>query len=514
MQEGQEHGGHQPFGQPGQPAGQAGQPPGQPGQPVGQPGGPDSWGWPPEGQAAGEPGTGLPPWRPAAAEGSSPQWGGPAEPQPAGPPAGFAQQGPPPGPPPAPPAPPSWVPGEAGDQAPPPRRRRHYQAITYVLVAALAAGAGAGTALALRHGGAAASTDTGISTAQIPSPNHNAVAGATSIDQQTMARVTRAVEPGIVDINSVLAYQNVPAAATGMVLSPSGLVLTNNHVVQGGARLTATVVTSGHRYPVKVVGVDPTQDVALIQLVGASGLRTVQIGDSAKVQLGTAVVAIGNAGGRGGMPSVATGTITSLNRTITASDGGSGANSETLHGMMQSNAPIQPGDSGGAWANSAGQVIGMTTAANTQTLGPPGTSMGFAIPIDKALSIARQIAGGHGGGNIVIGASGYLGVGVDNLAAASQCLAAGGGFGSAPNPAPAHTGALVCSAYPGTPAARAGLATGDVITAVNGTAVTNASSLSAILRQDRPGTTVSVTWMDTNGQRHTTPITLAAGPPK
>ena len=413
--------------------------------------------------------------------------------------------------------PPSGPGGATGEAPPPPRRRHHRTALTYALVVALAAGGGAGTALALRHGSTVAGTNTGISTAQIPSPNHNAVAGATSIDQQTLARVTRTVEPGIVDINSVLAYQNVPAAATGMVLSPNGLVLTNNHVVQGGAHITATVASNDRKYRVKVIGVDPADDVALIQLQGASGLRTVQVGDSSKARLGTAVVAIGNAGGRGGAPSVATGTITALNRTITASDGGGGANSETLHGMLQSNAPIQPGDSGGAWANSAGQVIGMTTAANTRTLGPSGTNMGFAVPINKALSIARQIAAGHGGDNILIGASGYLGVGVGDIQNPGPCLAAGGGFGGIGGfgkVAPVHSGALVCSAYRGTPAARAGLASGDVIIGVNGQAVTSPSSLSTILRHDRPGTTVSVTWVDANGQHHTTPITLAAGPPK
>jgi S1-C subfamily serine protease len=159
----------------------------------------------------------------------------------------------------------------------------------------------------------------------------------------------------------------------------------------------------------------------------------------------------------------------------------------------------------------------MTTAANTRTLGPSGTNMGFAVPINKALSIAKQIAAGKEGGNILIGASGYLGVGVGDLQNPGPCLAASGGFGGfggSGQIAPVHSGALVCSAYHGTPAAKAGLGSGDVIVGVNGQAVTSPSSLSTILRHDRPGTTVSVNWVDTNGQHHTTPITLAAGPPK
>jgi S1-C subfamily serine protease len=352
-----------------------------------------------------------------------------------------------------------------------------------------------------------------VSTAQIPSPNRHAAAGGTRVNPQAVAAK---VEPGIVDINSVLAYQNVPTAATGMVLSASGLVLTNNHVVDEATRIHATAVTTGRTYGVRVIGVDPSQDVALIQLQGASRLGTIQVGDSDKVSLGTAVVAIGNAGGRGGTPAVTQGTITSLSKTITASDGGSGANSETLHGMLQSNAPIQPGDSGGAWANSAGQVIGMTTAANSQPLGASGANLGFAIPIDRALSIARQIASGHGSSTILIGSRGVMGVGVDNSSNAAACLASGslGGLGGFPGTPATRSGALVCQAYPGTPAARAGLGTGDVITSVSGQTVSSATSLSIIMRSYRPGDTVSVTWIDTSGQRHTASITLTAGPPK
>jgi len=381
-----------------------------------------------------------------------------------------------------------------------------------VLVAALAAGTGAGTALALHHGSAAGNSATGISTAQIPQPNPNASPGASTVDAQAVASK---VVPGLVDINTVIAFQNVPAAATAMVLSPSGIALTNNHVVEDGTRLTASTVSGvRHTYKVKVLGVDPSDDVALIKLQGAAGLKTIQVGDSSKVQLGMGVVAIGNAGGRGGTPSVTTGTITSLNRTITASDGGNGSNSETLHGMMQTNAPIQPGDSGGAWANSAGEVIGMTTAANSQTLGSAGTSQGFAVPINKALSIAREIAAGHASQKILIGSGGFIGVGVANPSDASQCLS-GGGFGGVPGgAAPTQSGALVCASYPGTPAARAGLAAGDVIVSVNGQAVSSANSLNTIMRRYHPADKVSLTWVDTNGQRHSATITLAAGPAK
>jgi S1-C subfamily serine protease len=295
-----------------------------------------------------------------------------------------------------------------------------------------------------------------------------------------------------------------------MVLSPSGLVLTNNHVVEGETGIKATVLSTGRTYRTTVLGVDPSADVALIRLQGATGLKTVHVGNSATAALGTAIAAIGNAGGTGGSPTVTTGTITALDRTITVSDSGSGANAETLHGMLQSNAPIAEGDSGGAWANPAGQVIGMTTAANSQSLGGPGTSQGFAVPINKALSIARQIAAGHASRNVIIGSSGFVGVSVADVGQASSCLASNG-LDYHP---PVRSGALVCRALPGTPATRAGLAADDVITAVGNRPVNSANSLSTVLQKYRPGDTVSLGWVDSSGKRHTSPVTLIAGPPK
>ena len=231
-------------------------------------------------------------------------------------------------------------------------------------MAALAAAVGAGTVVALNQNSQSAGS---VSSQQIPSPGRNAGgANTTNLNEQSVANK---VEPGVVDINSQLKYENGAAAGTGMVLSANGLVLTNNHVVDGSTSLHATLVSNGKTYQAQVLGVDPVDDVALIKLVGASGLKTVSVGDSAKVTLGTGVVAIGNAGGRGGPPTVTSGTVTALSRTITASDSGSGANSETLHNMLQTNAPIAAGDSGGPLANAAGQVVGMDTAANSQSLG-------------------------------------------------------------------------------------------------------------------------------------------------
>jgi S1-C subfamily serine protease len=399
--------------------------------------------------------------------------------------------------------------GYGGSGPEPPRRRRGGRALVYVVVAALAAGAGAGAVVALNNN--SQSPGNTISSQQIPSPNRNASGSAntTNINEQS---VTSKVQPGMVDINSTLKYEDGAAAGTGMVLSSNGVVLTNNHVVEGSTHLTATTVVGGKKYQASVIGVDPTDDVALIKLQGAAGLKTVQVGDSSKVTLGTGVVAIGNAGGRGGSPTVTSGTITALGRTINASDSGSGSNSETLHNMLQTNAPIAEGDSGGALANGAGQVIGMNTAALSQSLGGAGTSEGFAIPINRALSIARKIAAGNTSGGILIGPKGFMGVGVDAVSDANACLAQSGvGAGYR---VPTQSGALVCNVYPGTPAYQAGVRAGDVITGVSGQSVSTASGLTSVMLKYKPGATVSLTWVNEGKQSHTSSLKLINGPAK
>src|ERR1039457_5258276 len=188
-----------------------------------------------------------------------------------------------------------------------PPRRRGARTLVYVVVAALAAGIGAGTVLALNHGSTSAA-NTGISSQQIPSPTGGSAGSSTTTINENF--VASKVEPGLVDINSTLKYQDGTAAGTGMVLSSTGLVLTNNHVVDGSTHLSATLVASGRSYTAEVVGTDITDDVALLKLVGASGLKTVQVGNSTKAVLGTAVVALGNAGGTGGSPAVTLGAMT------------------------------------------------------------------------------------------------------------------------------------------------------------------------------------------------------------
>ncbi|HEX3394816.1 MAG TPA: trypsin-like peptidase domain-containing protein [Acidimicrobiales bacterium] len=304
---------------------------------------------------------------------------------------------------------------------------------------------------------------------------------------------------GVVDIDTELGYQGARAAGTGMVLSASGEVVTNNHVVDGATTITATAVDTGHTYSARVVGTDPTEDVAVIQLMGASGLATVSTSEAAHLAVGDPVVAIGNAGGRGGTPSVVNGNIVALDQAITASDQ-TGANAERLTGLIEVDAPIEAGDSGGPLTDGSGTVIGMDTAAEVSgSRFRSSAQAGYAIPIAKARSVADQIESGKASATIHIGLPAFLGVQVD-------------GSGSSSDFGPASGGAPVAGVVPGTPAASIGVAAGDTITSVDGRTVDSASGLSTLLQSARPGDKVAIGWVDQSGTEHTARATLATGP--
>jgi S1-C subfamily serine protease len=285
------------------------------------------------------------------------------------------------------------------------------------------------------------------------------------------------------------------AAGTGIVLTSSGEVLTNNHVVEGATSISVQIDGQGQTYTARVVGVDPTDDIALLQLDNASGLQGANIGDSSQTGVGDQVIAIGNALGRGGTPRATQGAITALNQTITATDAG-GANPERLNGLLQINAPILPGDSGGPLLNATGEVIGMDTAASAgRSFRRTGSNVAFAIPINTAISIVHQIESGTGGSNVQSGQGALLGVQVQDTAPG------------------AAAGALVAGVQSGSPAQSAGLVSGDVIVALDGGSVDSASALGTAIHRHRPGDRVSVTWIDPSGQRHTASAQLTSGPP-
>lgn len=315
----------------------------------------------------------------------------------------------------------------------------------------------------------------------------------------TTSQIATQTDPGLVDINTTLGYQQARAAGTGMVLTSSGEVLTNNHVINGATSITARDIGNGRTYQAKVVGYDHGHDVAVLQLQGASGLQTVNLGDSGSASTGQKVVALGNALGKGGTPAVATGHIAGLGASITASDEGAGT-SEQLTGLIHHNAGIQPGDSGGPLVNTAGQVIGINTAASQGTQFQGQQTQAFAIPINQAKSIADQIEAGTSSTTVHIGPTGLLGV---------QIMSAGS---AAANGIQTGAGATVAGVVAGTPAAGAGLTQGDVIVSVDGQSVSSPEQLQSALGQHHPGDSVTIGWQDQTGQTQSASVVLANGP--
>ena len=308
------------------------------------------------------------------------------------------------------------------------------------------------------------------------------------------AALAKEVQGGLVDIDVVDSYQAAEGAGTGMVLTSNGEILTNNHVVEGETALSVRDVGNGVTYRATVVGYDRAQDVAVVQLVGASNLQTVVPGNSDKVAVGDGVVGVGNAEGKGGTPSHVGGEITATDQSISAQDEISGT-SEQLDGLFQTDADIVPGDSGGALVDEAGQVVGMITAgAAGFQFGGSEVTAGYAVPLATALGAADQIVAGKSSRTVHIGATAFLGVGVQ-----------------APK---SGSGALIADVVPGSPADRSGLTRGDTLTALGGTPVSSPETLTDTLLGLRPGTTVSVRYLDSSGHPHTASVTLANGPPQ
>jgi S1-C subfamily serine protease len=310
-----------------------------------------------------------------------------------------------------------------------------------------------------------------------------------------LASVISRVSPGVVDVNSDLGDNGGGAAGTGMVLTANGEVLTNNHVIDGATSVHVVDVGNGRTYTATVVGYNQSDDVAVLQLQGATNLATVTTGDSTTVQVGDGVAAFGNAGGVGGTPSIASGHATGLGQSITAYDDVNGS-SENLTGLIQTDAAIQPGDSGGPLVNVRGQVIGMDTAAASasHTSTKSGTA-GFAVPINRALAIAHQIEQGVASSSVHVGPTAFLGI---QLAGPFTNSAAGG--------------VAINDVVPGAPAQQLGLGPGDVITAINGVSLRNATDLAHEMSQLHPGETVSLSWTDASGHPQSASITLATGP--
>ena len=307
--------------------------------------------------------------------------------------------------------------------------------------------------------------------------------------------ILQRVEPAVASISSRgfssdSFFNLVPSrgSGTGMVLTPDGDVLTNAHVVEDATSISVKVGTDERTYQAVVVGSDPAADVALLRIQGASNLPTVTLGRSSDLQVGDEVVAIGHALALPGGPTVTTGIVSALDRTL-------GRPPERLEHLIQTDAAINPGNSGGPLVNAAGEVVGMNTAViSSLGQGADAQNIGFAIASDTIRPIVDDLR--RGGSRISSRA--FLGVTTYTVDDTSRR-----GFNLQ-----VSEGALVLDVTAGTPAAEAGLRRGDVITGIGGDEVSSSEDLSSAIRKRAPGDRVEVRWQRGPEERSAT-VTLS-----
>ena len=304
------------------------------------------------------------------------------------------------------------------------------------------------------------------------------------------ASSARSATTGVVVVNTRL-YGGA-AAGTGIVLSSSGEVLTNNHVIRGATAIQVKDVSSGRTYTATVTGYSVAKDVALLKLRNAHDLQTAVIGSSSDLEVGDRVTAVGNAGGTGVL-TTKSGKLTSLARSITVSDDGG---TTRLKSLIETSAALRPGDSGGPLLLD-GRVVGMDAAASLggwfQSTGGPG----YAIPIDSALGIARQIRGGRTSSTVHVGPTAFLGVSLAQATAGRDI-----------------SGVVVQDVVPGSPADTAGVGADDVITSFGGQRVSTAARLKNLVLRLSPGRSVRLGWVDDFQGPSSALVRLAAGPPQ
>ena len=292
---------------------------------------------------------------------------------------------------------------------------------------------------------------------------------------------------GVVLVDTNLAYQGAAAAGTGIVLTASGEVLTNNHVIRGATTISVTVPATKRRYSAHVVGYDVLDDVALLKLDGASGLATATRGSSAKLRVGQTTTAVGNANGSGRLV-VTTGRITGLGQTVAVNDDEGGT--VQMRGLIGTSATLVPGDSGGPLLDAAGRVIGVdAVGSSSYARGPVG---GYAIPIDKAMSLVRLMETSTSTSTVHIGDTPFVGVTLRET----------------------EGGLLVGSVVDGGAAATAGIAAGSVLTTFDGTTLDSLGTLRSALFAHHPGDTVEVGYVDSLGNEATATLVLGTGPPQ
>jgi S1-C subfamily serine protease len=317
-------------------------------------------------------------------------------------------------------------------------------------------------------------------------------------DRLDLDAIGSRVNAAVVDINVTIAGGRAEAAGTGMVISSSGEVITNNHVIENATDLRVRIGGNGRSRSAEVLGYNVKEDIALLKVDGVSGLETVATDSS--VSVGESVVAFGNGGGRGATEDPAAGTVTAVGETITVGDVTGGAH--TLTDLIGVDAELEAGDSGGPLADADGEVVGVNTAASggRRFRLDAGSSTGYAIPIETALAIADQIQSGESSGDTHVGERALVGVAVREAGAGTRDRSA-------------RSSVVVTSVQSGSPADDAGISEGSVIVSLAGRTIDSIDDLASALAPHHPGDRVDVGWVDESGDRHTERVTLTSGPP-
>lgn len=374
------------------------------------------------------------------------------------------------------------------------RRKGLRQTAAMTVAAVVISAAAAGTVVHVvddsanssNRASAAAATSTSVST--LPA------AAQVSADVKT---ALAKIEPSVVLINDTITSTDngrggfggfggfeESGAGTGIIITADGEVVTNAHVVNGASNIKVTLPNNGGTHAASIVGIDTTKDLAVIKIAGVSNLSPAAFANSDSVQVGDSVLAVGNALGYGGAPTVTEGIVSAKGRTLQDS-------TNPLSNLLQTDAAINPGNSGGPLVDSLGQVIGINVAVASGTQTEPAQNIGFSIPSNTVVSALPALKAGQGassqGGTGTTTTTAFLGVSVGD----------------------ASNGAQVEAVEPGSPAATAGLQPGDVITAISGTSISSGSDLQQAIRSKKPGTAVTVT-IDRNGTTSTVKATLGS----
>lgn len=372
---------------------------------------------------------------------------------------------------------------DSTSSTPTPKKSLYKSAIPLVVAASLASGfAGAGIYDAVKGRLLPISSTVSESRAQVIA------------EGEVVTDVAQKVSPSVVSIvvkssqtNPYFGSTYQEGAGTGIIISKDGYILTNKHVVGDDVSSVQVVTTDGKTYDdVKVVGRDPVNDLAFLKVSGVSDLKPATLGDSSKLVVGSKVVAIGNALGEF-QTTVTSGIISGVNRSVTAGDETS---YENLSNLIQTDAAINPGNSGGPLVNITGEVIGINTAVSQGAEG-----IGFAIPINEAKGLIKGVLEK---GTIE---RAYLGVRYVSLtpevAKRYNLKVTQGAYIT-----PSNSGAAIAS---GSPAEKAGLRDGDIITKVNGVSLNQSTSLVSQLSQFAPGDKVTLTVLrDSEQEIHVT----------